>query len=74
METCLPFLAGLIKIDILKDGETHAGFVIYQNDDIDNEWHFKEGWGDIREIYVIPSLQNINLDKPRQEVGQNVFF
>lgn len=57
-EYILPdLLAGLIKIEILKDGETFAGFVIYQQDDIDNEWNFKEGWGDVREIYIIPSLR-----------------
>ena len=48
-------LAGLIKIDLLQDGKVYAGFVIYQKDDIDNEWNFKEGWGDIREIYVAPA-------------------
>ena len=63
-EYILPDLkAGLICIDILKDGETFAGFVIYQKDDIDNEWNFKEGWGDIREIYVIPSLRRQGLGK-----------
>lgn len=50
-------LAGLIKIELIKDGETFAGFVIYQIDDIDNEWNKKEGWGDIREIYVVPPLR-----------------
>lgn len=55
-EYILPdLLAGLIRIELLKDGDTYAGFVIYQKDDIDNEWNFKEGWGDVREIYVIPS-------------------
>lgn len=46
--------AGLLKIDILHDGESYAGFVIYQIDDITNDWNLKEGWGDIREIYVAP--------------------
>lgn len=55
-EYILPdLLAGLIRIELLKDGDTYAGFVIYQKDDIDNEWNFKEGWGGVREIYVIPS-------------------
>lgn len=45
-------LAGLIKIDILHDGSAYAGFVIYQIDDINNEWNLKEGCGDIREIYI----------------------
>ena len=63
-EYILPdLLAGLIKIDILKDGDVFAGFVIYQTDDIDNEWNFKEGWGDIREIYVAPSHRRQGLGK-----------
>lgn len=63
-EYILPdLLAGLLSIDILKEGETVAGFVIYQKDDINNEWNFKEGWGDIREIYVIPSLRRRGLGK-----------
>ena len=52
-EYILPdLLAGLLKIDMLSEGESYIGFVIYQIDDIDNEWNFKEGWGDIREIFV----------------------
>lgn len=49
--------AGLIRIELLKDGETDAGFIIYQTDDIGNDWNLREGWGDVREIYVIPSLR-----------------
>lgn len=56
-------LAGLIHIDILQDGETYAGFVIYQIDDIGNDWNFKEGWGDIRELYIIPSHRRQGLGK-----------
>ena len=29
-----------------------AGFVIYQIDELLSEWHFKEGWGDVRELFV----------------------
>lgn len=50
-------LAGLIKIDMLSENDKLSGFIIYQKDDIDNDWNFKEGWGDIREIYVVPSLR-----------------
>ncbi len=50
-------LAGLIHIDVLFENGDAAGFVIYQRDDIDNDWNFKEGWGDIREIYVVPRLR-----------------
>lgn len=56
-------LAGIIKIDILKDGDTYAGFIIYQKDDIDNEWNLKEDWGDVRELYVIPSLRRRGLGR-----------
>lgn len=55
-EYILPdLLSGLICIDLLKDGDVFSGFVVYQIDDIDNEWNFKEGFGDVREIYVAPS-------------------
>lgn len=63
-EYVLPdLLAGLIYIDLIRDGEIFAGFVIYQTDDIDNDWNFMEGWGDIREIYIIPSLRRTGLGK-----------
>lgn len=57
-EYVLPdMLAGFIKIDVLKDGEAFAGFIIYQTDDITNDWNFKEGWGDVRELYVAPEYR-----------------
>ena len=48
-------LAGLLRIDLLEVDGVLCGFVIYQIDDIVNEWNLKEGWGDIREIYISPS-------------------
>lgn len=63
-EYILPdLLAGLIKTDILQESGKFAGFVIYQTDAPGNDWNFKEGWGDIREIYVIPSLRRRGLGK-----------
>lgn len=57
-EYILPdLLAGLIKIDILHDGQAFVGFVIYQIDDIDNDWNYREGSGDIREIYIAPQAR-----------------
>ena len=50
-------LAGLLSVDLIADGGEVCGFVIYQIDDINNEWNFKEGWGDIREIYIAPSFR-----------------
>ncbi len=51
-------LAGLIKIDLLHDGEGYSGFVVYQTDDINNDWNYREGEGDIREIYIAPNARN----------------
>lgn len=63
-EYVLPdMLAGLLHVDILDDGGEYAGFIIYQRDDIDNEWCFREGWGDVREIYVAPSFRRQGLGK-----------
>lgn len=56
-------LSGLIRIDILDDDGAYAGFIVYQTDDIENDWNLKEGWGDIREIYVIPSHRRRGLGK-----------
>lgn len=53
-EYVLPdFEAELIEIYLAVDGGV-KGFIIFQRDDIDNDWNFKEGWGDIRELYVAP--------------------
>ncbi len=57
------FKAGLISIQLLKDGEVFAGFVIYQKDDLNHEWNLREGWGDVREIYVTPSHRRAGFGK-----------
>lgn len=41
----------------LKQTSVVCGFIIYQIDDILNDWNFKEGFGDIRELYVAPDLR-----------------
>lgn len=56
-------IAGLISVDLLDDGGETAGFIIYQVDGIENEWCEKEGLGDIREIYVAPSLRRRGLGR-----------
>ena len=56
-------LAGLINIELIEDSGKSVGFIIYQVDDINNEWNLKEGWGDIREIYISPSSRRQGLGK-----------
>lgn len=53
---------GLLHIAAAFDGKNMCGFIIYQTDDPVNDWCFKDGAGDIREIYVLP-------DKRRQKTG-----
>ena len=55
-EYVLPDLkAQLFSVAVACEGEKLTGFVIFQTDSPENEWCFKEGDGDIREIYIIPS-------------------
>lgn len=63
-EYVLPdYLSGLLSIDLIdEDGET-AGFIIYQIDGIENEWCQREDFGDVREIYVVPSRRRKGLGK-----------
>lgn len=55
-------LAGLINVELIYE-DRPAGFVIRQIDDIDNEWCFREGWGDVREIYIAPDFRRRGLGK-----------
>lgn len=67
-EYVLPdYLCGLLSIDMLDDGDETVGFIIYQIDGIENEWCKKQGFGDVREIYVAPSHR-------RQGLGRFMLF
>lgn len=57
------YISGLLSIDLIdEDGET-VGFIIYQTDSEANEWNFKQGWGDIREIYLLPAHRRKGLGR-----------
>ncbi|MGN0813687.1 MAG: GNAT family N-acetyltransferase [Candidatus Coproplasma sp.] len=63
-EYVLPdYLCGLLSIDLIDDGDSTVGFIIYQIDSIENEWCEKEGFGDVREIYVSPTHRRQGLGK-----------
>lgn len=48
---------GLLHIAVAEDGGNICAFAIYQTDDPVNDWCFKDGAGDIREVYVLPALR-----------------
>ncbi len=53
--------AELFEVGIAEVGGAVAGFVIFQIDDILNDWNFKEGCGDVRELYVAPTFRRQGL-------------
>lgn len=57
--------AGLLSVAVAETGEKLCGFVIFQIDDVINDWCYAEGKGDIREIYVAPEHR-------RNEVGTSL--
>lgn len=63
-EYVLPdLLAGLLKVDLIEEDGLVCGFCIYQIDEPGNDWCFKDGWGDIREIYIVMSKRRSGLGK-----------
>ena len=55
--------ANLLSIAVAEEGEKLCGFIIFQIDDVINDWCFAEGKGDIREIYVGRSERRKGLGK-----------
>lgn len=39
------------------EGGSLTGFIIYQIDDPVNDWNFRDGSGDVRELYVSPAFR-----------------
>lgn len=63
-EYVLPDLKqNLFSVAVACEGETLCGFIIYQIDAPDNEWCFKQGDGDVREIYVTPTHRKSGVGK-----------
>jgi len=54
---CPDLKAGLFNVAAATSGGRTIGFVIYQIDDVINDWNFKDGWGDLRELYVLPEYR-----------------
>lgn len=71
-EYVLPDLKeNLFSVAVTEEDEKLIGFVIYQIDTPENEWCFKEGYGDIREIYISPSLRNTGVGSKLLTFAEN---
>ena len=60
------FGAGVTEVD----GEV-GGSVIFQIDDLLNDWNFKEGAGDVRELYVAPAFRGRGLGTALLSYAEN---
>ncbi|MDE6690633.1 MAG: GNAT family N-acetyltransferase [Clostridia bacterium] len=49
--------AGLFDVGVAEVDGAVVGFIIFQIDDLINDWNFKEGCGDVRELYVAPPFR-----------------
>ncbi len=45
-------ISGIISLDILRVDGKSVGFICYQIDKPDSDWCERDGWGNIREIYI----------------------
>lgn len=63
--------AGLFEAGVCEVGGVVCGFVIFQIDDILNDWNFKEGCGDVRELYVAPAFRNRGLGSALLSFAEN---
>ena len=71
-EYVLPDLKeNLFSAAVAVDGETLWGFIIYQTDAPENEWCFRDGDGDIREIYVTPTHRKRGVGKQLLAFAEN---
>ncbi|MGN0805378.1 MAG: GNAT family N-acetyltransferase [Candidatus Coproplasma sp.] len=63
--------ADLLSVAVWEEYGKLRAFIIYQIDDIINDWNFKEGFGDLREIYVIPSYRKKGIGKSLINYAEN---
>lgn len=67
-EKLLPFIrkqfeAGIIRVSYAMEGETPAGFSVFQIDSPESDWCKRPGWGFIREFYVVPAFRKMGVGK-----------
>lgn len=63
--------AGLFDVGVAQEGGAVVGFVIFQIDDLLNDWNFREGFGDVRELYVAPAFRRRGFGSALLEFAEN---
>lgn len=63
--------AGLFDAGVAEVDGGVVGFVIFQIDDLINDWNFKEGFGDVRELYVAPAFRRRGLGTALLQFAEN---
>lgn len=63
--------AGLFDVSVAEVEGSVVGFVIFQIDDLLNDWNFKEGFGDVRELYVAPAFRRRGLGTALLKLAEN---
>lgn len=49
--------AKLLSVAVARERGETVGFIIYQIDDVINDWCFFEGAGDLRELFIAPQFR-----------------
>ena len=66
--------AGIIRIDFALDGETAAGFSVYQIDKPESDWYKRPGWGFIREFYIVPAFRKAGFGRALATHTENALY
>ena len=62
---------GLFDVSVAEVEGSVVGFIIFQIDDLINDWNFKEGFGDVRELYVAPAFRRRGLGSALLSFAEN---
>lgn len=71
-ELVLPdLIAERFSVAVAEEDGKIVGFIIYQIDEFLNPWHFKEGFGDVRELFVLPAFRRRGLGSALLKFAEN---
>lgn len=64
----------IVFMDILLINNTLVGFIIYQIDSLRSDWCEKEGYGFIRELYIVKNMRRNGLGKKIATYAENKLY